>query len=360
VERFACETTIISGEGALAALAEQPGKRLLVVTDGLEIPGSIMERIRGMIKPEDAACFGTVTPEPTMGQAVEGAKKIKALCPELVVALGGSHVMDCAKAMVCFSGKTCHLVMVPTAAGSGAEVTGRVTLSHDRRRHIFRNPSMHPNVAILDSSLLADSPSGKIAEGGFEILANSLESYVGKSTGMLTGLHAREAFAAGWGALPAAFAGKLAARGRLQGASAMAGVAYDRTGLGLCYAMAESLGSVFHLPQGSLAGILLPAVIGCNAHAAGRKLAELARAAGMGGSSEAVGVRNLKTALIRLRRELGMPATLAQAGVNPRWIWSNVQRIVDLTLENPECRNNPVTVDDFLVRRILEETAGHY
>lgn len=360
MERFACETVIISGEGALAALAEYQGKRLLLVTDRMQICAGMADRIRGMLKPEAVECYDAVLPEPTMAQAVEGAGRLRDFGAELVVAAGGDHVVDCAKAMVGFSRRSCCLLAVPTEAASGSGVTDRVILTHDRRRHCFRNPGMRPRAAILDSSLLQDAAAGKVAEGGFEILANSLQAYAGKNTGMLMSLHAREAFSVCWGALPAAFAGNNAARGRLQMAAAMAGVAYDRTGLGLCRAMEDSLGAMFHLSRGKLAGILLPAVIGCNAHAAGRRLAELSRTAGLGGSSEAVGVRNLKTGLIRLRRELGLPATLAQAGINPRWIWSNAGRIVELTLENPECRNNPVTADDFLVRRILEETTGHY
>lgn len=360
MERFACETLIVSGEGALETLAEQQGKRLLVVRDGMELSDGIAGQIQGMLKPEAVAIFDKTAPEPAMTQAVAGVQQIKDFCPDLVVAVGGSHVMDCAKAMVCFSGRHCRLTVVPTEPGSGTEVTGRATLTHEKRRHMFCNPGMRPDVAILDSILLTGSTAGKVAEGGFEILANSLQAYMGRDGGMMTRLHARESFAVCWGALPAAFAGNKAARGRLQTAAVLAGLAYDRTGLGLCQALADSLGSQFHLTMGCLAGILLPAVIGCNAHAAGRRLAELSRAAGMGGSSEAVGVRNLKAALIRLRRELGMPATLAQAGINPRWVWSNVGKIVEQTLENPECRNNPVTVDDFLVRRILEETAGHY
>ena len=31
---------------------------------------------------------------------------------------------------------------------------------------------------------------------------------------------------------------------------------------------------------------------------------------------------------------------------------------VELTLEDPDCRNNPLTVDDYLVRRILEAITG--
>lgn len=360
MERFACETMILSGEGALEALGELQGKRLLLVTERMKPHSTVSKRIREQLRPESFAAFEDAAPEPTMSQAVAGVKRVKEFCPDLVVALGGSYVLDCAKAMVGFSGKRCPLAVIPMEAGSGTETTDTVTLTHDGRRHTFRDKRLRPDLAILDSSLLTDCPAGKVAEGGFELLAASLQAYLGKQAGMLTALHAREAFSAGWGALPAAFSGSIAARRRLQTASAMAGIAYTRTGLGLCRAMTDSVGSVFHLSPGCLSGILLPAVVGCNSHAAGRRLAELARAAGMGGSSEAVGVRNLKAALARLRQELGMPATLAQAGIDPRWVWGNANRIVELTLENPQCRNNPVAVDDFLVRRILEEITGRF
>lgn len=359
MERFACETTILSGEGALETLAQHRGEQLLLVTEDVGSCAAT-DRIRNLIKPRHMEVFDRAAPEPTMVQAVEGVKRVKEFRPDLVVALGGSHVLDCAKAMVCFSGKPCRLVVVPTQAGSGTETTDSVTLTHNGSRHLFRDKDLRPDAAILDSSLLQGSSPGRVAEGGFEILAGSLQAYMGKNTGILTGLHAREAFSVGWGALSAAFSGNPTARGRLQAASAMAGIAYSRTGLGLCRAMTDSLGSIFHLSDGCLSGILLPVIVGCNAHAAGRRLAELARAAGMGGSSEAVGVRNLRAGLIRLRRELGLPPTLAKAGVDPRRVWGNVKRIVELTLEDPRCRNDPVTADDFLVRRILEEITGHY
>ena len=357
MERFACETVIYAGEGALGVLAEQVGKRLLLVASP---SGGAADRVREAVRPRLLEVFDGTAPEPTMAQAVEGVRRLKAFRPDLVAAVGGGHVLDCAKAMVCFSGKPCRLVVIPTEPGSGTETTDAVTLTHEGRRHTFRDERLRPDAALLDSSLLRDSPGGRIAEGGFAILANSLQAYLGKNGGMLTGLHAREAFSACWGALPAAFSGNPAARGRLQTASALAGIACSHTGLGLCRAMTDSLGSLFHIPDGCLAGILLPAVMGCNAHAAGKRMAELSRAAGMGGSSEAVGAGRLKAGLIRLRRELGMPPTLARAGVDPRWVWGNVKKIVERTLEDPRCRNEPVTVDDFLIRRILEEITGHY
>ena len=61
---------------------------------------------------------------------------------------------------------------------------------------------------------------------------------------------------------------------------------------------------------------------------------------------------------VRLRRELNLPETLAQAGVDPRSVWRNAEQIVKAALEDPCCKTNPMEVEDFLVRRILEEVTG--
>ena len=145
---------------------------------------------------------------------------------------------------------------------------------------------------------------------------------------------------------------------RVHEAAAMAGLAFTHSGLGLCHAMAHALGGVFHIPHGRLNGILLPEVLDCNAHGAAAKYAKLARSAGLGGSADTLGVRNLKNALIRLRRELEMPQNLLQAGVNPGEVYRNTKTIVEATLDDPCCKTNPVPVEDFMVRRILEAVTG--
>lgn len=113
------------------------------------------------------------------------------------------------------------------------------------------------------------------------------------------------------------------------------------------------------MPHGRLNAILLPAVIENNASGCGKKYAQLARAAGMGGSADTVALRNLKNGLIRLRRELGLPQSLTQAGVAPGKIWGAMGEIVESVLGDPCCKTNPIPVEDFQVRRILEEVTGH-
>jgi hypothetical protein len=39
-------------------------------------------------------------------------------------------------------------------------------------------------------------------------------------------------------------------------------------------------------------------------------------------------------------------------------VWANADRIVRATLEDPCCSTNPMPVEDFLVRRVLEEVTG--
>ena len=166
------------------------------------------------------------------------------------------------------------------------------------------------------------------------------------------------AFCMAYGALPGSYAGQKQLRIRVHEAATMAGLAFTQAGLGLCHAMAHSLGGLLHLPHGRLNGILLPAVVGCNSLVCAEKYAKLARAAGIGGAADTVAVRNLKNALIRLRRELGLPQTLKEAGVDPRLIWHQTGKLVEATLADPCCKTNPLPVEDFMVRRILEEVAG--
>ena len=191
-----------------------------------------------------------------------------------------------------------------------------------------------------------------------KILTAIVESYVATGAGVFTDALAREAFRGAYANLPASYAGRKEVRLKIHQAATMAGMAFSQAGLGLCHAMAHSLGGFFHVPHGRLNAILLPSVVATNAHVAGKKYAALSRDAGFGGSADSVAVRNLKNNLIRIRRELNLPETLAQAGVPPREVWAATGEIVKAVLEDPCCKTNPLTVEDFLVRRILEEVTG--
>ena len=348
MESFSCKTKIISGSGAVSALENLHAKRLLLVTDPFFMKNGTAPRIAQAAKAEQTEIFDKVQPDPTVELVAQGTALAKQFAPDVIVALGGGGAMDCAKAIAYFHKGDHRLAAIPTTSGSGSEVTDFAILPPDKVTHPLVDARLRPDMAILDSDLLQALPKSLIADAGFDILAHALEAYVAPGAGTVTACFARDAFCTAFCNLPASYAGRTEVRLKVHLAATMAGIAFTQAGLGLCHAMSHALGGMFHVPHGRLNAILLPAVIGCNAHVAGARYAQLARAAGIGGSADTIALRNLKNSLIRLRRELELPETLAQAG-----------NIVKAALADPCCATNPMPADDFLVRRILEEVTGH-
>ena len=359
MERFSCKTMIISGPGAISSLGDLRSKRLFLVTDPFFANNGTAQRVAAAAKAEETEVFDAVQPDPSVSLAAEGTARLRAFGADTIVALGGGSAMDCAKAMAYFSKSSATLVAIPTTSGSGSEVTDFAILTHDGVKHPLVDPKLRPDIAILDSDLLTQLPKKLIADAGFDVLAHALEACAARDAGVVTDCLAREAFCTAFANLPASYAGRQETRLKVHLAATMAGLAFTQAGLGLCHAMSHALGGLFHIPHGRLNAILLPSVISCNAHVAGAKYARIARAAGFSGSADTIAVRNLRSGLIRLRRELDLPETLTQAGVTPSEVWQNTDEIVKATLADPCISTNPMAVEDFLVRRILEEVTGH-
>ena len=358
MEEFSCKTRVVSGSGTIRMLGKLEKKKLFLVADPFFVKNGVAKLVSEASGCREVAVFDRVEPDPSVELAAEGTARLREFQPDLVVALGGGSAMDLAKAMSYFGKGSYMLAAIPTTSGSGSEVTDFAILTHDQVKHPLVDKRLRPDLAILDSDLLQELPKQLIAETGFDVLTHALEAYVARNSGAITDLYAREAFSSAYATLPASYAGNKAVRLKVHLAATMAGMAFSQAGLGLCHAMAHALGGMFHVPHGRLNAILLPAVLSCNAHVCGKKYAELARAAGMGGSADTIAVRNLKNGLLRLRRELNLPETLAQAGIDPRSVWRSVEEIVSTALSDPCCRDNPMEAEGFLVRRILEEVTG--
>lgn len=359
MQTFSCPTKLVWGGGAVAALGTLGCQRLFLVTEPPLAADGTARRVAQAAGCPGVEIFAPAHPiMPTVELAAQGAARIRAFRPDLVAVLGRGGTLDCGKAMACFARGSHTLAAIPTAAGTGGEVTDFVVLAHGREQKRLTDPRLRPDVAVLDRDLLEALPRSHIAEAGFELLAYSLEAYVARQGSAMTDLLAREAFGRAYAALPASYGGNAGVRLKIQLAASLAGMAVSQAGAGLCQAMVHSLGRLFPVPPGRLHAILLPAVVGCNAHVAAGKYAGLARAAGLGGSADAIALGNLKNGLVRLRRELELPQTLAQAGVDPRRVWRSAAELTAWTLADPCCRDNPLLPEDFLVRRILEEVTG--
>lgn len=357
LELFSCATKILSGPGSISELGAMGIRRLFLVTDPFFEEKGVASQVAANAGAEQTEVFSDVKPDPSLTLAAAATARAKAFRPDTIVALGGGSAMDLAKAVAYFSGLKPRLVCIPTTSGSGSEVTDFAILTHNGVKHPLVDPSIRPDVAILDSLLLQELPPGLIADSGFDILSHALEAWVAKGAGAVSDALALSAFTAAYSHLSASFSGDKDKRLAIHEAACMAGMAFSQAGLGLCHAMSHALGGVIHLPHGRLNAILLPWVIDTNAQISAERYSRLAALSGLGASRQ-LGSRYLKNALLRLRRDLKLPGSLQEAGVDIRLVQSHQEDIVNAALADPCCASNPLKVEAFMVRRVLQCIKG--
>ena len=96
MEQFECKTKILSGPGAVSALAGLGAKRLFLGTDPYFAKNGTAARVAQTAKAAETEIFDKVVPDPTVELAAEGTARVRAFQPDVMVALGGGSAMDCA------------------------------------------------------------------------------------------------------------------------------------------------------------------------------------------------------------------------------------------------------------------------
>jgi alcohol dehydrogenase len=136
---------------------------------------------------------------PILEELIEIIKDIKKFKPDLIVAVGGGAVIDYAKiANVIdiredlkdlivnysypFKKQYTKLAVIPTTAGSGAEVTSNAVIYVDGIKHSFESELLIPDNFFLIPEFLISAPSKIKASAGFDAIAQALESLVSKKS----------------------------------------------------------------------------------------------------------------------------------------------------------------------------------
>jgi len=312
METFTLKPNLYFGTGALEALRELGGKRVLVVTDGFLASSGLLDKVRVNLPGCAVTVFDKVTPDPSVELVAQGVRELQRCAPEVILAFGGGSPMDCAKAIRYFSGQSIPLWAIPTTAGTGSEMTAYAVLTDTEKavKHPLVADSLLPEFAVLDASLLAGVPPGVTADTGMDVLTHAAEAYVSLRATAFTDALAEKAFVLAWENLPNAYraAGESPAKEAMLYASCMAGMAFNAAGLGICHSLAHALGGRLHLPHGRLNAILLPRVVAFNAtqSRAAEKYGKLAKLCGLSGNPRA-----LSAALSRMLTTLKLPRTLS-------------------------------------------------
>jgi alcohol dehydrogenase class IV len=365
-------TNIRFGPGRIAELADACRvlgiTRPLLVTDrGLGATPMVAEalsaaRTAGL----DITIFNEISSDPSSTDVARGSEALRAHGSDGVVAFGGGSSLDAGKA-IAFATFQQHplwdfedigdnftradptrilpVIAVPTTAGTGSEV-GRASVIKDedaQLKRIIFHPMMLPKIVIADPVLTVGLPSALTAAVGMDALSHNLEAF------FAPGYHP---FARGialegarlvkdWLGVAVREPGNIEARANMLAASQAGATAFQR-GLGAMHALAHPLGALYGVHHGLLNAVLMPYVVEANRSAIERDSNDLAAALGLGG-----GVDGILAWILDLRREIGIPDTLAEIGVPG----DEIGRVAQMAVEDSSAGTNPIllTADAYAV-----------
>tara|TARA_R110000823_G_scaffold139607_2_gene269454 strand:- start:4677 stop:5843 length:1167 start_codon:yes stop_codon:yes gene_type:complete len=335
---------ILSGGGSALNLAEECSalgmSRPLLVTD----PGLMAI---GLVQPVLAALesaglapvvFDAVREDPPEDTVLAAAALARKQEVDGVLAVGGGSSMDVAKVVAVLlrteqplqalygvgnvQGGRAPLILVPTTAGTGSEVTPVAVITTGATTKAgVSSPVLLPDVAVLDPDLTLGLPPAVTAMTGVDAMVHAIEAYTSrhKKNPLSDMLAVKALTLLARNIRTAVHEGdNREARAAMLLGACLAGQAFANAPVAAVHALAYPLGGHYHIPHGLSNSLVLPSVLEFNAsHAAAlyAELAEVVTGKLQSGSDEAK-TAALIDALRVLVAEVALPATLSEAKVN--------------------------------------------
>lgn len=267
----------------------------------------------------------------------KGAQLYNKTCCDAVLAIGGGSAVDAAKAVAILTTNKGQihgyegidminnplppLIVIPSTAGSGAEVSQFAIISDSKRniKMAIISKSLVPDIAITDPLILSTVNSRITAHTGMEALSHAIEAYLSLAATDMTDIHALHAIKLIACHLRSSVASQVdeAAKIAMGKASLHAGIAFSNAVLGLTHAMTHQVGGLLDLPIGTISAVLLPHVMRYNLMACVDKYVDIAEA--MGACTNNLSSREAAEKAIEMVQELsadlGIPSGLAEMGL---------------------------------------------
>lgn len=371
--------SIIVARGCSANLAhkikERGGKSALIVTDPGVLAAGLLNRALAQFKALQLSVqiFSDVEadpPIPVINQAVLAAQECQA---DYIVGFGGGSSMDVAKLVALLSsgkerlediygismakGPRLPLILVPTTAGTGSEVTQSsvVTVSESEKKGVL-SPHLLPDLAMLDAELTLGLPSHVTAATGIDAMVHAIEAFTTKRLkNPMSDCVAKEALRLLSSNLHQAvnFGSDIVARENMLLGACLAGMAFTNAPVAGVHALAYPIGARFHVPHGLSNSLILAPVLRFNLPVAYSMYAELGRIIRPGiQGSEGDQANQLVDYLGNLASELGLPKRLVEVGIGEHDL---DQLATDAMLQTRLLSNSPREIGFSDARKIYQE-----
>lgn len=362
------------GLGTLQRLRDElkrfPEGPVLVVTDPGVLKVGIAEQA-ATCSGRDCIMFSNIEPDPSIDTALACAEAAREARASVIIGVGGGSAMDTAKvASILAHAKQpiaemfgielvkdagLPLILIPTTAGTGSEVTHIAILS-DEQEHLKKgivSAKLFPAVAIVDPELTLGVPKSVTAASGMDALLHAVEAFTSKNANSVTDTLAKRAMFLIANNLRAAFenGSNVEARSAMLEGAMLAGMAFANAGVTAVHAFAYPIGAEFHIPHGVANSIMMGPVLTFNTPGNPQKFADAGIAMGLAANTSAEGTIAF---MKQLANDIQIPKHLADFGVRDEHIpglASGVLKVTRLLANNPR----EVTLDDAmrLYREVL-------
>lgn len=331
-------------------------ERIFIVTDkGVRSFGLLDAAVEGLQAAGlSVAINDSVVPDPPEDMVLAVVEEARSFGAELVIGFGGGSSMDTAKLVALLlgtdqplaemygvdqvKGTRLPLILIPTTAGTGSEVTpiSVVTVGETSKMGV-NDPALYADMAVLDAELTYGLPRAVTAATGIDAMVHAIEAYTSK-------IHKN----------PVSDALALAGLKKLHGAieractdgrdtqaredmllgALLAGQAFANAPVGAVHALAYPLGGIFHVPHGLSNSLMLPPVLRYNAEIAEPLYAELSAHIGLARPGAIALVEEME----RIADAVKIETRLSQVGVShndlPR-LAEDAMKVTRLLVNNP-------------------------
>lgn len=380
--RFTLPRDIYYGKGALEQLKSLDGKKAMLVLGGGSMKRfGFVDKVLGYLKEAgiETKLFENVEPDPSVETVMKGAQEMREFEPDWIIGMGGGSPIDAAKAMWIFYEipdttfeavtqpfsfptlrQKAKFLAIPSTSGTATEVTAFSVITDYSTgvKYPLADFNITPDVAIVDPDLAETMPEKLTAHTGMDALTHAIEAYVSTLNSPFTDPLALKAISMVFEYLPSSYKKDTNSREQMHYAQCLAGMAFSNALLGIVHSMAHKTGAAFatgHIPHGCANAIYLPYVIQYNAkdETAMKRYADIAKFAGLTGDSDKELMLALCDKIDSYNKELNIPKTLKEFGINEEEFKEKVSHIAELAVGDACTGSNPRSITPEEMEKLL-------
>ncbi len=292
----------------------------------------------------DSLLYDQVSQNPLTTTAIEGANIAKENHVDVVVAIGGGSIMDCAKAIAFLavndgdineyifgvkkSEDALNLVLIPTTCGTGSEGNGFAVLTNPENgdKKSLRCNAIIAKASIVDPECMMTMPKKVLASVGFDALCHSIEAYTSRISQPFSDALALYAMKMINESLVDLYNGDESTEKweKLSIASTIGGMVINQAGVTLAHGMEHPASGLKNIVHGMGLAALTPVVLDASYMGDPDKHRDIARI--FGGKSES----DIGECIRTLLNKLDMTVSLSQLGIGEEdveWMAENCMKV---------------------------------